>query len=223
MTAIDAPGDAPGDASAAIRRRGLLLVLSSPSGAGKTTITRLLLERDPTLSLSVSVTTRPPRPGENDGRDYVFIDQVRFAKLIAAGELLEHATVFGNSYGTPRRPIEEALAAGYDIVTDIDWQGTQQLNQAMLEDLVKVFVLPPSIAALRDRLQRRAQDSAESVAARLAKSAEEMSHWPEYDYVIVNRDLDESVAEVAAIVTAERRRRTRQLGLAEFVNRLRAG
>jgi guanylate kinase len=143
--------------------------------------------------------------------------------MAAAGELLEHATVFGNSYGTPRRPIETALAAGSDIVSDIDWQGTQQLSQAMPEDLVKIFVLPPSIAALRDRLQRRAQDSAEIVAARMAKSAEEMSHWPEYDYVIVNRDLDESVAEVAAIVTAERRRRSRQTGLADFVNRLRAG
>jgi len=206
-----------------IRRRGLLLVLSSPSGAGKTTITRLLLQRDPTLSLSVSVTTRPPRPGEIDGRDYIFIDQAQFARMVAAGELLEHATVFGNSYGTPQGPIETALAAGRDVVTDIDWQGTQQLSQAMPEDLVKVFVLPPSIAALRDRLQRRAQDSAETVAARMAKSAEEMSHWPEYDYVIVNRDIDESVAEVAAIVTAERRRRKRQLGLAEFVNRLRAG
>jgi guanylate kinase len=211
------------DAPAAIRRRGLLLVLSSPSGAGKTTITRLLLERDPMLSLSVSVTTRPPRPGELDGRDYVFIEQAQFARMVAAGELLEHATVFGNSYGTPRQPIESALTAGRDIVTDIDWQGTQQLSQAMPEDLVKIFVLPPSIAALRDRLQRRAQDSAETVAARMAKSAEEMSHWPEYDYVIVNRDIDESVAEVAAIVTAERRRRMRQLGLAEFVNRLRAG
>ena len=206
-----------------IRRRGLLLVLSSPSGAGKTTITRLLLQRDPTLSLSISVTTRPLRPGEIDGRDYIFIDQAQFARMVAAGELLEHATVFGNSYGTPQGPIETALAAGRDVVTDIDWQGTQQLSQAMPEDLVKVFVLPPSIAALRDRLQRRAQDNAETVAARMAKSAEEMSHWPEYDYVIVNRDIDESVAEVAAIVTAERRRRTRQLGLAEFVNRLRAG
>jgi len=207
----------------AIRRRGLLLVLSSPSGAGKTTITRLLLQRDPTLSLSISVTTRPPRPGEIDGRDYIFIDQAQFARMVAAGELLEHATVFGNFYGTPRLPIETALATGRDVVTDIDWQGTQQLSQAMPEDLIKVFLLPPSIAALRDRLQRRAQDSAETVAARMAKSAEEMSHWPEYDYVIVNRDIDESVAEVAAIVTAERRRRKRQLGLAEFVNRLRAG
>lgn len=211
------------DTTAAIRRRGLLLVLSSPSGAGKTTITRLLLERDPVLSLSVSVTTRPPRPQEIDGRDYIFVDQAQFARMVIAGELLEHATVFSHSYGTPRQPIEEALAAGRDIVTDIDWQGTQQLSQAMPEDLVKVFVLPPSVAALRDRLRRRAQDSAETVDERMTKSAEEMSHWPEYDYVIVNRVLDESVAEVAAIVTAERRRRTRQLGLAEFVNRLRAG
>jgi guanylate kinase len=211
------------EAPAAIRRRGLLLVLSSPSGAGKTTITRRLLERDPSLTLSVSVTTRPPRPGEVDGRDYRFIASEECARMVADGELLEHASVFGNSYGTPRLPIEAALAAGRDVVTDIDWQGTQQLSQAMPEDLVKVFVLPPSIETLRERLQRRAQDSPEIVAARMAKSAEEMSHWPEYDYVTVNRDIDESVAEVAAIVTAERRRRTRQLGLAEFVNRLRAG
>ena len=206
-----------------IRRRGLLLVLSSPSGAGKTTITRLLLQRDPTLSLSLSVTTRPLRPGEIDGRDYIFIDQAQFARMVAAGELLEHATVFGNSYGTPQGPIETALAAGRDVVTDIDWQGTQQLSQAMPEDLVKVFVLPPSIAALRDRLQRRAQDSAETVAARMAKSAEEMSHWPEYDYVIVNQEIEASVAQAQAIVTAERLKRTRQLGLANFVNRMRGG
>jgi guanylate kinase len=211
------------DPPVAISRRGLLLVLSSPSGAGKTTITRHLLERDPTLSLSVSVTTRRRRPGENDGRDYVFIEHAQFARMVAAGELLEHAVVFGNSYGTPRRPIEAALSAGRDIVTDIDWQGTQQLSQAIPEDLVKVFVLPPSIEALRERLQRRAQDSDEIVAARMAKSAEEMSHWPEYDYVIVNRNIEESVTEVASIVTAERRRRTRQVGLAEFVNHLRAG
>jgi guanylate kinase len=225
LNATDARSAIPQAAipGAAIRRRGLLLVLSSPSGAGKTTITRQLLESDPTLSLSVSVTTRPPRPGEIDGRDYIFIEPARFARMVTAGELLEHATVFGNSYGTPRRPIEAALAVGRDVVTDIDWQGTQQLSQTMPEDLVKVFVLPPSIAALRDRLRRRAQDSPETVAARMAKSAEEMSHWPEYDYVIVNRDINESVAEVAAIVTAERRRRTRQPGLAEFVNRLRAG
>ena len=211
------------EAPIAIRRRGLLLVLSSPSGAGKTTITRRLLERDAGLGLSVSVTTRPRRPGEADGRDYHFIDRARFERMVAAAELIEHATVFGNSYGTPRQPIEAALAAGRDIVTDVDWQGTQQLSQAMSDDLVRVFILPPSLDALRDRLQRRAQDSAETVVARMEKSAEEMSHWPEYDYVIVNRDIDESVAHVGAIVTAERLRRTRQLGLAEFVNRLRAG
>jgi guanylate kinase len=206
-----------------IQRRGLLLVLSSPSGAGKTTITRRLLERDPSLSLSVSVTTRPPRPGETDGRDYTFIDRAQFDAMAARGDLLEHATVFGNSYGTPRHPVEEALAAGRDIVTDIDWQGTQQLSASLEPDLVRVFILPPSTAALEFRLRNRAQDSAETVAARMAKSAEEMSHWPEYDYVIVNRDIDASVAQAQAIVTAERLKRVRQLGLAEFVNRLRGG
>jgi guanylate kinase len=209
--------------TAAIHRLGFLLVLSSPSGAGKTTITRRLLERDSTLSLSVSVTTRPARPGEIEGRDYFFIDRPRFDSMIAAGELLEHATVFGHRYGTPRRPIEAALGQGRDIVTDIDWQGTQQLGATLPHDLVTVFVLPPTMAALESRLRQRAQDSAETVAGRMAKSAEEMSHWSEYDYVIVNRELDDSVAAVEAIVTAERLRRTRQLGLADFVNRLRAG
>jgi guanylate kinase len=216
-------GRAKPDISAAIRRRGFLLVLSSPSGAGKTTITHRLIERDPTLSLSVSVTTRPPRPGEVDGQDYRFIDQARFDHMVAAGELLEHATVFGHCYGTPRRPIEQAIAAGHDIVTDIDWQGTQQLAGGLASDVVSVFVLPPDAAALEARLKQRAQDSPTIVAARMAKSAEEMSHWSEYDYVIVNRDLDDSVAEAQAIVTAERLRRTRQIGLADFVNRLRAG
>jgi len=208
---------------ATIHRRGFLLVLSSPSGAGKTTITRRLLDRDPTLSLSVSVTTRPARPGEVDGRDYCFIDQPRFDMMVAAGDLLEHASVFGHHYGTPRQPIEAALAAGRDIVTDIDWQGTQQLGATLPHDLVTVFVLPPTMAALEMRLRQRAQDSAEIVQGRMAKSAEELSHWSEYDYVIVNRELDNSVAAVEAIVTAERLRRTRQLGLADFVNRLRAG
>ena len=216
-------GRAKPDISAAIHRRGFLLVLSSPSGAGKTTITHRLIERDPTLSLSVSVTTRPARPGEVDGADYRFIDRPRFDHMVAAGELLEHATVFGHCYGTPRRPIEEAIAAGHDIVTDIDWQGTQQLSGGLSSDVVSVFVLPPDPAALEARLRTRAQDSPEIVAARMAKSSEEMSHWSEYDYVIVNRDLEESVAEVQAIVTAERLRRTRQVGLADFVNRLRAG
>jgi len=209
--------------SQAIHRRGFLLVLSSPSGAGKTTITRRLIERDPSLSLSVSVTTRPPRPGERDGTDYRFIDQARFDAMVAQGELLEHAKVFDHCYGTPRQPIEAALAAGRDIVTDIDWQGTQQLTESFRHDLVTVFVLPPSMAALEARLKMRAQDSAEVVAGRMAKSAEELSHWSEYDYVIVNREIDESIALVQAIVTAERLRRIRQVGLADFVNRLREG
>jgi guanylate kinase len=210
-------------ASSAIRRRGFLLVLSSPSGAGKTTITHRLVERDPNLSLSVSVTTRPARPGEVDGTDYRFIDQARFDAMVAAGELLEHATVFGHHYGTPRQPVEIAIAAGHDIVTDIDWQGTQQLTESLPSDLVTVFILPPDMATLEARLKTRAQDSAAIVAARMAKSAEEMSHWSEYDYVVVNRDLDASVAEVAAILTAERLRRARQIGLADFVNHLRGG
>jgi guanylate kinase len=213
----------PPPASEAIHRRGILLVLSSPSGAGKTTITRRLLERDPSLALSVSVTTRPARPGEIDGTDYNFIDRTRFDAMVAGGELLEHATVFGHCYGTPRQPIEAALAEGRDIVTDIDWQGTQQLAESVAHDLVTVFVLPPSMAALEARLTTRAQDSAAVVAARMARSAEEMSHWSEYDYVIINREIEESVALVQSIATAERLRRTRQLGLADFVNRLRAG
>jgi guanylate kinase len=213
----------PAAIPAAIHRRGFLLVLSSPSGAGKTTITRLLLDRDPSLALSISVTTRPPRPGEIDGRDYRFIDRTRFDAMVEGSELLEHAVVFGHCYGTPRQPIERALAAGGDVVTDIDWQGTQQVAESFPHDLVTVFVLPPSLAALEARLKTRAQDSAAVVADRMAKSAEEMSHWSEYDYVIVNRDVDQSVAEVQAIVTAERLKRIRQLGLADFVNRLRAG
>jgi guanylate kinase len=206
-----------------IARRGLLLVLSSPSGAGKTTIARRLVDEDPSLALSISVTTRPPRPGETDGRDYRFIDQTRFDEMVARGELLEHARVFGHCYGTPRRPIEEALAAGHDVVGDLDWQGTQQLARTVRPDLVAVFILPPSVAALEQRLSARAQDSAAVVAGRMAKSAEEMSHWDEYDYVIVNNTVDESVAQAHAIVTAERLRRTRQPGLAAFVESLRGG
>jgi guanylate kinase len=219
---MSAGGAAP-EPSPAIQRRGFLLVLSSPSGAGKTTIAHRLLERDPGLSLSVSVTTRPPRPGEVEGRDYTFIGQAEFDAMAAGGDLLEHAEVFGHCYGTPRGPVEAALAAGRDIVTDIDWQGTQQLSASLEHDLVKVFVLPPSVTALEARLKSRAQDSAAVVAARMAKSSEEMSHWPEYDYVIVNRDIDTSTAEAQAIVTAERLKRVRQLGLADFVNRLRGG
>ena len=206
-----------------IRRRGLLLVLSSPSGAGKTTITRRLVSEDPALTLSISVTTRPMRPGEIDGRDYRFIDQRRFDQMVEQEELLEHARVFGNCYGTPRQPIEAALAAGHDVVGDLDWQGTQQLAGKVRPDLVAVFVLPPNTAALEERLRARAQDSASVVAARMAKSAEEMSHWPEYDYVIVNNTVEDSVAQARAIVTAERLRRERQPGLAEFVESLRGG
>jgi guanylate kinase len=204
-----------------IGRRGLLLVLSSPSGAGKTTITRRLVERDGNLSVSVSATTRPPRANEVDGRDYYFVRDARFDEMVRKGELLEHATVFGNRYGTPRAPVDAALAAGRDIVSDIDWQGTQQLAQTVRGDLVAVFVLPPSMEALEERLRRRAQDSDEVVRQRMSKSADEMSHWPEYDYVIVNRDLDASVDQAEAILTAERLKRERQVGLAEFVNRLR--
>ena len=216
MSAVHSPANA-------IRRRGFLLVLSSPSGAGKTTITRRLLERDPTLSLSVSVTTRPRRPSEIDGKDYHFIDQATFDRMVAGDELLEHATVFGHCYGTPRQPIDKAIAAGSDVVTDIDWQGTQQASASLSGDLVTVFILPPSMAALESRLRTRAQDSDAVVAQRMAKSSEEMSHWPEYGYVIVNDDLDASIAQAQAIVTAERLKRDRQLGLADFVTRLRGG
>jgi guanylate kinase len=195
--------------STIIRRRGFLLVLSSPSGAGKTTITRRLLERDASLSLSVSVTTRPRRSSEIDGRDYHFIDQAIFDRMVTEDELLEHATVFGNSYGTPRQPIEEAIAAGRDIVTDIDWQGTQQVSAHLSADLVTIFILPPSLSALEARLKTRAQDSDDVVAARMAKSREEMSHWNEYEYIIVNEDLQNSVVQAEAIVLAERAKRGR--------------
>jgi guanylate kinase len=204
-----------------IRRRGLLLVLSSPSGAGKTSITRALIERDGHIHPSVSVTTRGQRPGEVEGQHYFFIERARFDAMVSGDELLEHATVFGNCYGTPRAFVEAKLAAGEDIVSDIDWQGTQQLVEKIRGDLVSVFVLPPTMAALEKRLRARAQDSAEGVRARMAESSGEMSHWPEYDYVIVNHDLDRSVAQVQSILTAERLRRARQIGLAEFVNHLR--
>lgn len=209
--------------SSEIGRRGLLLVLSSPSGAGKTTITRFLVERDANLEVSISATTRPPRAGEVDGLHYHFVDAARFDEMVRQGELLEHAVVFGNRYGTPRAPVEAALGAGRDIISDIDWQGTQQLKETVGEDVVSVFVLPPSMAALEDRLKRRAQDSTKVVRERMAKSSDEMSHWAEYDFVIINHDIDDSVRQVQAILTAERLRRKRQIGLAEFVNRLRSG
>ena len=206
-----------------IKRRGLMLVLSSPSGAGKTTITRRLLERDDGLAISVSVTTRQRRPGEVDGRDYFFIDSERYAEMVSGGELLEHAHVFGHHYGTPRSAVESELAQGRDVLFDIDWQGTQQLANSARQDLVSVFVLPPSPSELERRLRARAQDSDEVIAGRMAKASDEMSHWAEYDYVIVNTDLDASVSKVQSILEAERLKRERQVGLFDFVEKVRGG
>ncbi len=205
-----------------IARRGLMLVLSSPSGAGKTTLSRMLLKADRGVTLSVSVTTRSKRRGERDGRDYHFIDRARFKAMVKKSELLEWAEVFGHWYGTPRRPVLNALKAGRDVLFDIDWQGTQQLSEKARDDLVSVFILPPTVNELERRLKRRAQDSKAVIGARMAKAAGEMSHWPEYDYVIVNRDLAEAFAEIQAILAAERLKRERQVGLSEFVRSLRA-
>lgn len=209
--------------STGIARRGLMLVLSSPSGAGKTTISRRLMERDPNLTMSISATTRPRRPGEENGRDYHFVDPTEFNLMVNRQELLEHAKVFGNYYGTPRQPVEDALAAGRDVLFDIDWQGAQQVAEKARQDLVSVFILPPSTDELDRRLHQRAQDPEEVVAARMAKAADEMSHYAEYDFIVVNTDLEESVAQVEAIVTAERLRRQRRIGLSEFVKRLQEG
>jgi guanylate kinase len=206
-----------------VTRRGLLLVLSSPSGAGKTSISRKLLERDPMLQMSVSATTRPKRPGEVPGVDYHFVDATEFNLMINRQAFLEYAKVFGNYYGTPRAPVESAVSSGRDVLFDIDWQGTQQLAERAPEDLVSVFILPPSTRELERRLSQRAQDSAEEVALRMAKAADELSHWPEYDYVLINESLDETVRKVEAILLAERLRRARQIGLHEFVKALREG
>jgi len=205
-----------------IARRGLMLVLSSPSGAGKTTLSRMLLKADRNVELSVSVTTRPQRRGEVEGRDYHFIDLARFEAMVKSGKLLEWAEVFGHCYGTPRRPVEKALQAGRDVLFDIDWQGTQQLSEKARDDLVSVFILPPTVKELERRLKRRAQDSHDIIGSRMAKAAGEMSHWPEYDYVIVNRDKDEAFAEVKAVLAAERLKRERQIGLSSFVRALQA-
>ena len=204
------------------RRRGLMLVMSSPSGAGKTSISRRVLELEPELALSISVTTRPQRPGEIDGTHYRFIPADRFAVMAAAGELLEHATVYGHSYGTPRAAVEQALADGRDVLFDIDWQGAQQLRVAAREDMVGVFILPPDLPELERRLRRRAQDPDETVRYRLTQVAADVTHWLEYDYCLVNKDFDASVAAVRAILAAERLRRTRQPGLGEFVQQFRA-
>jgi guanylate kinase len=206
----------------AIARRGLMLVLSSPSGAGKTTLSRRLLDEDKGVTLSVSVTTRKMRPGEKDGRDYTFIDRKGFDALIDKDELLEWAEVFDNYYGTPRTPVMDALAAGHDVLFDIDWQGTQQLREKARNDLVSVFILPPSVPELEQRLHKRAQDDYETIHRRMAKASDEMSHWAEYDYVVINRDLDQAFADVKAVLAAERVKRERQPGLSDFVRGLQA-
>lgn len=203
------------------RRRGIMFVLSSPSGAGKTTITRRLLESDTGLEMSVSMTTRPKRSDEIDGRDYHFAEESRFRKMIENGEFLEYAKVFGHWYGTPREPVEDALAEGRDVVFDIDWQGRGQLAEAMPNEVVQVFILPPSWEELEQRLRRRAQDLDDVVAARMAEANDEMSHFVDYDYVVINSSLDEAVNRVQSILVAERQRRERQTGLEEFVANLR--
>ena len=206
-----------------IERRGLMLVLSSPSGAGKTTISRELLARDDNLTLSVSATTRPMRPGETEGVDYLFVDRARFDAMVAEGALLEHATVFEHCYGTPRAAVESALALGRDVLFDIDWQGTQQVAEKARDDLVGVFILPPSTGELERRLRARARDPDAVVRGRMAKAADEMSHWAEYDYIVVNEDVEKSVAAVQSILEAERLRRDRRVGLRDFVESLRSG
>ena len=211
---------ARGGNNKAIARRGLMLVLSSPSGAGKTTLSRKLLAQESGIKLSISVTTRPKRRGEINGRHYHFIDRKRFDQLARSGELLEFAEVFGNFYGTPRKPVEKALTQGRDVLFDIDWQGTQQLDEKLPQDLVSVFVLPPSIPELERRLHTRAQDDDKVIRARMAKAGGEMTHWAEYDYVVVNRDFDRAFSEVRAILAAERLKRERQTGLSAFVRGL---
>ena len=202
-------------------RRGLMLVLSSPSGAGKTTISRELLTRERDLRMSVSVTTRAPRPSETDGVDYHFVTQQRFDEMRAEGELLEWAEVFGNCYGTPRSEVSQSLDAGHDVLFDVDWQGTQQLNEAMEGDLVSVFVLPPSAGELERRLRTRGQDSDDVIAGRMARASDELSHWSEYQYLIVNDDLATSTDRVQAILKAERLRRRRQTAMTHFVRTMR--
>lgn len=203
-----------------IARRGLMFVLSSPSGAGKTTLSRKLLKNDPELALSISVTTRPMRPGEQEGRDYQFIGIERFEQMVKNGDLLEYATVFGNRYGTPRAPVEAALSKGRDVLFDIDWQGTQQLREKSENDLVSVFLLPPTVKELEQRLKTRAQDSEAVIRDRMSRASQEMSHWAEYDYVVVNRDLERTYSDLCQILYAERLKRTRQTGLSDFVRKL---
>ncbi len=203
-----------------IARRGLMLVLSSPSGAGKTTLSQKLLLSDNQIVMSISVTTRPPRPKEVDGRDYQFVSEGDFDRLLQENALLEYATVFGNRYGTPKEPVNAALKKGCDVLFDIDWQGTQQLAESARDDLVKVFVLPPTWNELEVRLRARAQDLDDVVKSRMSKAIDEMSHWAEYDYVIVNRDIEYALSQVISILSAERLKRKRQIGLSDFVKGL---
>src|SRR5712672_4129705 len=203
-----------------VERRGLMFVLSSPSGAGKTTLSRLLIERVPGLKMSVSVTTRPMRPGEVEGHDYLFVDQSKFEQMATRNELLEWAVVFGNRDGTPRAPVEAALSAGRDVLFDIDWQGTQQLREKAGADVVSVFILPPSAADLEKRLHTRAQDSDEVIRGRMDRASHELSHWAEYDYIVVNQNVDEAFSEVQSILKAERLKRARRVGLTGFVRTL---
>lgn len=204
-----------------MQRRGLLIILSSPSGAGKSTLAQRLMKWDPTLSFSVSATTRAPREGEKDGREYYFRSRDEFEKMVVSGDMLEHAEVFDNLYGSPKGPVEDAIQSGRDVIFDIDWQGGQQVrNSGLAEDVVSIFILPPSIPELEARLRSRAQDSDEVIAARMQKSRDEISHWAEYDYCLVNHDLDQAEAELQAILTAERLRRSRQPGLMDLVRRL---
>src|ERR1700736_1206886 len=203
-----------------VERRGLMFVLSSPAGAGKTTLSRLLIERMPGLKMSVSAPTRARRPGEVDGRDYFFVDKAKFEAMAKQGELLEWATVFDNRYGTPRVPVEAALSAGQDVLFDIDWQGTQQLREKARADVVSVFILPPSAADLEKRLHTRAQDSDAVIRGRMDRATHELSHWAEYDYIVINHDIDEAFAEVQSILKAERLKRERRTGLTTFVRKL---
>ena len=206
-----------------LNRRGIMVVLSSPSGAGKTTLTKQILNTSGNILMSVSATTRQPRPGEVDGEDYIFLSKSKFSEMIDNDEFLEYAKVFDNFYGTPRAPVETALARGFDIVFDIDWQGAQQLTQAAANDLVKIFILPPNMRELENRLRSRAQDSDDVIARRMSKSENEISHWAEYDYIIINEDISEAIEELTTIVNAERMKRPRQPWLGSFIKKLITG